>query len=244
MKISKDDLYFFNQGRLFDSYRIFGAHLVKFEDGSIKGTRFTVWAPHAKEVNVMGEFNNYQAWVHNLTMVDSTGIWSLYVEGATEWNMYKYQIKTHDGRELYKSDPYAFFSSERPETLSKIYDLDGYSWNDSTYMTQRNNEPSYENQMSIYELHVGSWMVKPDGTFNKYNELVDLLIPYLLENGFTHVELMPIVEHPLDQSWGYQGTGYYSATSRFGVPKDLMYFVDKCHQNNIKVILDWVPGHI
>ena len=244
MKISKDDLYFFNQGKLFDSYRIFGAHLVKFEDGSIKGTRFTVWAPHAKEVNVMGEFNNYQAWVHNLTMVDSTGIWSLYVEGATEWNMYKYQIKTHDGRELYKSDPYAFFSSERPETLSKIYDLDGYSWNDSTYMTQRNNEPSYENQMSIYELHVGSWMVKPDGTFNKYNELVDLLIPYLLENGFTHVELMPIVEHPLDQSWGYQGTGYYSATSRFGVPKDLMYFVDKCHQNSIKVILDWVPGHI
>jgi len=244
MPVNKDDLYFYNQGKLYDSYRIFGAHLIKDSDGNIEGTRFTVWAPHAKEVNVLGEFNNYQAWVHNLVKVDDTGIWSIVVKDALEWHMYKYQIKTFDGRELYKSDPYAFYSSERPETMSKIYDLEGYNWNDSKYMENRSNERSYENQMSIYELHVGSWMVKPNGDFNKYNELVDYLIPYLLENGFTHVELMPIIEHPLDQSWGYQGTGYYSATSRFGVPKDLMYFVDKCHQNNIKVILDWVPGHI
>jgi len=244
MFITKDDLYFYNQGKLYDSYRIFGAHLIKNEDGTIKGTRFTVWAPHAKEVNVLGEFNNYQAWVHNLTKIDDTGVWSILVESAQEWHLYKYQIKTHDGRELYKSDPYAFFSAERPETMSKVYDLEGYNWNDSVYMLERNQSPSYEEQMSIYEVHVGSWMTKPTGDFNKYNELVDHLIPYLLENGYTHVELMPIVEHPLDQSWGYQGTGYYSATSRFGVPKDLMYFVDRCHQNNIKVILDWVPGHI
>ena len=244
MFVSKDDLYFFNQGKLYDSYRIFGAHLIKDEQGNHKGTRFTVWAPHAKEVNVLGEFNGYQAWIHNLTKIDSSGVWSIVIEEALEWHMYKYQIKTFDDRELYKSDPYAFFSSERPETLSKIYDLDGYIWNDEHYMNNRNNDASYDNQMSIYEVHVGTWMTKPDGTFHKYNELVDHLIPYLLENGFTHVELMPIVEHPLDQSWGYQGTGYYSATSRFGVPKDLMYFVDKCHQNNIKVILDWVPGHI
>jgi len=244
MVMNKDDLYYFNQGKLYDAYRIFGAHVVKNEQNKIIGTRFTVWAPHAKEVNVLGEFNDYQAWVHNLTKVDNAGIWSLYVEGAMEWHMYKYQIKTFDGRELYKSDPYAFFSSERPETMSKIYDLQGYHWNDADYMNNRNQERSYSNQMSIYEVHVGSWMIKPDGTFHKYNELVEHLIPYLLENGYTHVELMPVVEHPLDQSWGYQGTGYVSATSRFGVPKDLMYFVDKCHQHNIKVIFDWVPGHI
>ncbi len=244
MNYTKDDLYFYNQGKLYDSYRIFGAHINKDKQNNIIGTTFTVWAPHAKEVNVLGEFNGYQAWVHNLQKVDDSGIWSLFVEDAKEWHMYKYQIKTHDGRELYKSDPYAFFSAERPETMSKIYDLDGYHWNDSQYMNQRNNDRSYNNQMSIYELHVGSWMTKPDGTFHKFNELVDQLIPYLLEQGFTHLELMPVYEHPLDQSWGYQGTGYYSATSRFGVPKDLMYLVDICHQNNIKVILDWVPGHI
>ena len=242
--ISKDDLYYFNQGKLYDSYRIFGAHILKDKSGKFKGTRFTVWAPHALEVNVMGEFNDYQAWVHNLNKIDDSGIWSITIKDAYEWNSYKYEIKTYDGRNLYKSDPYAFFSSERPETLSKIYDLDGYEWNDFDFLEKRNQNNPYESQMSIYEIHLGSWMTKPGGGFNKYNELVDLLIPYLLDNNFTHVELMPVVEHPLDQSWGYQGTGYFSATSRYGVPKDLMYFIDQCHKNNIGVILDWVPGHI
>jgi 1,4-alpha-glucan branching enzyme len=244
MIFSKDDLYFFNQGKLYDAYRIFGAHLETDKDGHFCGTRFTVWAPHAKEVSVMGEFNGYQAWVHNLAKVDSAGIWSLFVKDAKEWHQYKYEIKTHDGRTLYKVDPYAFFSAERPEQMSKIYNLEGYYWNDQTYMKNRHKQNPYQEQMSIYELHLGTWMNKPDGNPHKYNELVDHLIPYLLGNGFTHVELMPVTEHPLDQSWGYQGTGYYSATSRYGVPKDLMYFIDKCHQNNIKVILDWVPGHI
>jgi len=244
MNYTKEDLYFFNQGKLFDAYRIFGAHLKKDKDGSILGTTFTVWAPRAKEVSVMGEFNQYQAWVHNLKKVDESGIWSLFIESAKEWHMYKYEIKTYDGRTLYKSDPYAFFSSERPETMSKVYDLEGYQWKDSKYMNTRNNNRSYESQMSIYELHLGSWMKKPTEDFNKFNELVDLLIPYLIENGYTHVEFMPVYEHPLDQSWGYQGTGYFSASSRFGVPKDLMYLIDQCHQNDIKVILDWVPGHI
>jgi 1,4-alpha-glucan branching enzyme len=244
MRFTQEDLYFFNQGKLYDSYRVFGAHVIKNKKGEITGTEFTVWAPHAKEVNVLGEFNGYQAWVHNLKKVDDSGVWSLVVDQAYQWHMYKYQIKTYDGRELYKSDPYAFFSSERPETMSKIYDLEGYEWQDKDYMNHRNDKPSYHEQMSIYELHLGTWRTKPDGSLHKYNELVDQLIPYLLENGFTHVEFMPIVEHPLDQSWGYQGTGYYSATSRFGVPKDLMYLIDQCHQHNIKVILDWVPGHI
>lgn len=239
---TKEDLYFFSQGKLYDSYRIFGAHLT--EENNEQGTRFTVWAPHAKEVNVMGEFNNYQAWVHNLQRVDDSGIWSLFVKDAKEWHKYKYQIKTFDGRELYKSDPYAYFSSERPETMSKIYQLEGYEWQDHSYMSNRHKEVSYQNPMNIYELHLGSWMTKPDGSFHKFNELVDLLIPYLQQQEYTHVEFMPLYEHPLDQSWGYQGTGYFSATSRFGVPKDLMYLIDQCHQNHIKVILDWVPGHI
>jgi 1,4-alpha-glucan branching enzyme len=242
--ISKEDLYFFNQGKLFDSYRIFGAHILKDKSGKFTGTRFTVWAPHAKEVNVMGEFNDYQSWVHNLKKIDDVGIWSITIADAYEWNSYKYEIKTFDGRNLYKSDPYAFFSSERPETLSKIYDIEGYQWNDNDFLEKRNQKNPYESQMSIYEIHLGSWMTKPNGNFNKYNELVDLLIPYLLENNFTHIELMPVYEHPLDQSWGYQGTGYFSATSRYGVPKDLMYLIDKCHEFNIGVILDWVPGHI
>ncbi len=244
MVVTKDDLYFFNQGKLYDAYRIFGAHLKKDKDGNILGTSFTVYAPHAKEVSVMGQFNDFQAWVHNLKKVDTSGIWSLFIENAKEWHEYKYEIKTFDGRTLYKADPYAFFSAERPEQMSKVYDLEGYEWNDKSYMNKRNNQKPYNTQMSIYELHLGTWMNQPDGTPHKYNELVDLLIPYLLENGFSHLELMPVTEHPLDQSWGYQGTGYYSATSRYGVPKDLMYLVDKCHQNNIKVILDWVPGHI
>ena len=242
--INKEDLYFFGLGKLYDAYRIFGAHLKKDKDGTILGTEFTVYAPHAKEVSVLGEFNGYQAWVHNLTKVDEYGIWQLFIDSAKEWHEYKYEIKTYDGRTLYKADPYAFYSSERPAQMSKVYDLEGYAWQDQDYMKTRNIEKSYDHQMSIYEVHLGTWMQRPDGTFNKYNEMVDLLLPYLLENGFTHVELMPVTEHPLDQSWGYQGTGYYSATSRYGVPKDLMYLVDQCHQHNIKVILDWVPGHI
>ena len=235
MSISKEDLYFYNQGKLHDAYRIFGAHLQKDKEGNILGTRFTVWAPHAKEVSVLGEFNDYQAWVHNLAKIDESGIWELFIQEAKEWHKYKYEIKTFDGRSLYKSDPYGFFSNERPDTMSKIYDLEGYEWNDKDYMKSRNNERSYNHQMSIYEMHAGTWMTKPDGSPHKFNGLVDVLIPYLLENNFTHVEFLPLYEHPLDQSWGYQGTGYYCATSRFGVPKDLMYLIDQLH---------WVPGHI
>jgi 1,4-alpha-glucan branching enzyme len=239
-----EDLYFFNQGQLYDAYRHFGAHLKYDEDGNPAGVEFTVWAPHAKEVSVMGEFNGFQAWMHNLAKIDEAGVWRLLVPDAREWHRYKYEIKTWDGRTLYKVDPYAFFSGERPEQMSKVYNLDGYVWNDEDYMTNRGKVRPYDHPVQIYEVHLGTWMTKPDGTYHKYNELVDHLIPYLLEHGFTHVELMPVTEHPLDQSWGYQGTGYYSATSRYGVPKDLMYFVDQCHQHGIGVILDWVPGHI
>lgn len=239
-----DTLYYFNQGELIDAYYHFGAHLIKDHEGKIVKTTFTVYAPHAKAVNLVGEFNQYQNWVHQMTKVDNAGIFHIEIPENLEWNTYKYEIHTHDGRVLYKSDPYAFFSAERPDTVSKVYDIEGYDWQDDDYMHQRDNDSPYEQPILIYEVHLGTWMQKPGGGFHKYNELVDLLIPYLKEQGYTHVELMPIIEHPFDGSWGYQGTGYYSATSRHGVPKDLMYFVDQCHQNNIKVILDWVPGHI
>lgn len=242
--MNREDLYFFNQGELYDAYRIFGAHIVKNDVGEHQGVRFTVWAPHAKKVSVLGEFNDYQSWVHNLAKVDESGIWELTIATAKEWHEYQYEIVTHDNRTIYKADPYAFFSGERPSQLSKVYDLDGYQWKDTLYMENRHKERSYDHQMSIYEMHLGSWMNQPGDVPHKYNELVHHLIPYLKENGFTHVEFMPLIEHPLDQSWGYQGTGYYSATSRFGVPKDLMYLIDELHKNNIKVILDWVPGHI
>ncbi len=244
MRIRNEDLYYFNQGKLHDAYRLFGAHIKKDEHGNHLGVRFTVWAPHAKEVNVMGDFNGFQAWVHNLQKIDDSGIWSLFIDTAREWDSYKYQIKTFDGRELYKVDPYGFYSGLRPEQMSKVYDIDGYKWNDTTYIKNRNKKDLYESRISIYEVHLGSWMTKPDGSLHKYNELVDLLIPYVKENGFTHIELMPVTEHPLDASWGYQGVGYYSASSRFGVPKDLMYLIDQCHQNDIGIILDFVPGHI
>ena len=243
-KLNADTLYFFNQGELNDAYQHFGAHLVKDQKGNITHTRFTVYAPHAKAVNLVGEFNDYQNWIHQMTKIDASGVYRIEIPENLEWKAYKYEIHTHDGRVLYKSDPYAYFSAYRPDTVSKVYDIEGYQWSDQAYMSEREAFNPYQEPMLIYELHLGTWMQKPGGEFHKYNELVDHLIPYLLKQGYTHVELMPIIEHPFDGSWGYQGTGYYSATSRYGVPKDLMYFIDQCHQNNLKVILDWVPGHI
>ena len=239
-----DTLYYFNQGELKDAYEHFGAHLVKNDQGAIIATRFTVYAPHAKAVSVVGEFNDYQDWVHQLSKLDDSGVWRIEIPHNLEWKQYKYMIETHRGAKLYKADPYAFYSSNRPETTSKVYDLEGYEWGDDAYLATRDDAHPYNQPVSIYELHVGSWMQKPGGGFHTFAELVDLLIPYLKRNHFTHLELMPVYEHPLDMSWGYQGTGYYSVTSRYGVPKDLMYLVDRCHQENIRVILDWVPGHM
>ena len=242
--IHGDTLYYFNQGQLKDAYRHFGAHLIRNDKGEITLTRFTVYAPHAVSVSVVGEFNGYQDWVHQMTRIDDAGIWRIEIPQNLEWQTYKYRIETVGGGKLYKADPYAFYSSLRPETTSKVYDLEGYEWHDEAFMKTRHLHPPYDAPVSIYELHVGTWMQKPGGGYHTFAELVDLLIPYLKKHHFTHVELMPIYEHPLDASWGYQGTGYYAVTSRYGVPKDLMYFVDQCHQHDIRVLLDWVPGHI
>ncbi len=238
------DLYLFNEGKLKEAYKHFGSHLVKDKSNKIKGTEFRVYAPHAKIVSVVGEFNNWDSTTHVMKKEDDMGIYSIYIPNVLEWARYKYCIVTAHNETIFKADPYACFADERPETSSKVYDIEGYVWHDSKYLNKRRKRNHFEEKLSIYEFHVGSWMTKPDGSFNKYNELVDLLIPYIKEHGYSHIEMMPVVEHPLDESWGYQGTGYYAATSRYGVPKDLMYLIDKCHENNIGVIMDWVPGHI
>ena len=238
------NLYLFNQGKLTEAYNLFGAHLIKNEKGEIEGTMFRVYAPFARIVSVIGDFNNWDSRVHVLNRIDDAGIYELYIPGVGEWAKYRYVIVTQDNRTLFKSDPYGFFSDNRPETCSKVYDIDGYYWHDKEYLERRKNSDHLHEPINIYEMNIGSWMKKPDGSFNKFNELPPLLIPYLKEMGFNTVEFMPLIEFPLDESWGYQGTGYYSVTSRYGVPKDLMYLIDELHKNNIKVILDWVPGHI
>jgi 1,4-alpha-glucan branching enzyme len=243
-KISDFDLFLFNEGKLEGAYHHFGSRLVKDELGQHQGVVFTVYAPHARAVSVVGDFNHWDSQTHAMAKVDEFGIWRLFVPGLGEWSKYKYCILTSYGQTLFKADPYAFFSDFRPETASKVYDIEGYVWNDQNYLNQRRTGDPRHKPLSVYEVHLGTWMTKPGGIYHKYNELVDYLIPYVKAHGFTHIEVLPLTEHPLDESWGYQGTGYYSATARYGVPKDLMYLIDQCHQNDIGVILDWVPGHI
>jgi len=242
--ITEKELYLFNEGKLHQSFHHFGSHLIKDELNQIQGISFTVYAPHAKIISVVGDFNNWDSRTHVMKKIDNFGVFSLEIPGLSEWTRYKYCIVTSYGQTIFKADPYAYFSDNRPDTSSKAYDIDGFVWSDEDYLEKRKSVDPFTSPLSIYEVHLGSWMTKPEATFHKYNELVEYLIPYLKAHGFSHVELMPIVEHPLDESWGYQGTGYFSATSRYGVPKDLMYLIDCLHKENIGVIMDWVPGHI
>ena len=235
------DVHLYHEGNLFRSYSIFGAHQVTVE--GIEGVRFCVWAPHAKGVSVVGDFNKWNGSQHSMVKVNEEGIWMTFIPELEQGTIYKYEIITQSNQKKLKADPYAFFSEVRPNTASIVYSLAGYKWNDQYWRRKKKQQNIYERPLCIYELHAGSWRTHEDGSLYTYSELAQELIPYIAEQGFTHIELLPVIEHPLDRSWGYQGTGYYSATSRYGTPKELMNFIDECHQNNIGVLLDWVPGH-
>ncbi|MCC5911151.1 MAG: 1,4-alpha-glucan branching protein GlgB [Clostridiaceae bacterium] len=235
------DTYLFHEGTHYQSYKIMGAHLIEEEDK--KGVRFTVWAPNAKDVRVVGDFNRWQGENHPMKKVKNSSLWWIFIEGLKEGDLYKYEIHTYDHRVCMKSDPYGFYAELRPNTASIIYSLEGYKWRDTMWRNRKNRKNHLHEAMAIYEVHLGSWRRKEDGSFYSYREIADELVDYVCEIGYTHIELMPVMEHPLDGSWGYQTVGYYAVTSRYGTPHDFMYLVDKFHEKGIGVILDWVPGH-
>ena len=231
-------LYLFNKGENARAYEYLGAHFC--EDGSVV---FRVWAPNAVSVSVVGEFNGWQGGASPMYMVEDSGVWETTIAGLKVYDTYKYAIRTKDGRELFKCDPFAFHAETRPANASKLYDIEGYKWHDSKWLEKRKNTSVYESPVNIYEVHAGSWKQYDDGNFLSYRAMADELIPYVKDMGYTHIEFMPLSEYPFDGSWGYQVTGYFAPTSRYGTPHDLMYLVDKCHQAGIGVIMDWVPAH-
>jgi 1,4-alpha-glucan branching enzyme len=233
-------IFLFHQGNNQEAYRYFGAHLTRQEDA--EGAIFRVWAPHAKGVSVVGDFNSWVPGSHPMQKV-SEGVWELFIPGICQYDIYKFCITTAADELLFKSDPYAFHAETRPSNGSKVYDISGYPWADDAWMAQRRRQDIVNSPISIYELHAGSWRTKENNVPYNYAELADVLIPYIQQMGYTHVELMPITEYPFDGSWGYQVTGYFAPTSRYGTPKDFMAFVDKLHGAGIGVILDWVPAH-
>ncbi len=230
-------LYLFHQGTNYTAYEYLGAHFTR-KDGD-NGVVFRVWAPNAKSVSVVGDFNNWNIDADKMHKISSEGVYECFVKGAKEFDCYKFAVSNFET--VLKADPYAFHSETPSGTASKIYNLDGYCWGDGEYILKKS--PSYSLPMNVYEVNLASWKRKANGDYLSYRELAKDLVNYVVKAGYTHVEIMPISEYPFDGSWGYQVTGYYSITSRFGTPKDFMYLVDCFHQNNIGVILDWVPGH-
>jgi 1,4-alpha-glucan branching enzyme len=235
------DIYLFNAG---DHHRIhdkLGAHFA--EVNGIGGVQFAVWAPAARSVSVIGSFNNWDRRSHAMRTLGSSGIWEIFIPGLQEGELYKFQVKTQQGFVLDKGDPYGFEMELRPLTASKVNFLTGYTWNDDAWLSWRKDADHLGLPMSVYEAHPGSWQRGENNRWLSYRELAGRLVPYLKKEGFTHVEFLPVMEHPFDGSWGYQVTGYFAPTSRYGSPADFMYLVDHCHQNGIGVILDWVPAH-
>jgi 1,4-alpha-glucan branching enzyme len=242
--LSDFDLHLFGEGKLYKAYDKLGAHRCTHE--GVQGVNFAVWAPNAKRVSVVGTFNDWDGRRHPMRARGGVGIWELFLPGMGEGELYKYEILPQGGGAPFtKADPFATAAEYRPKTASLVYDVSQHKWRDTTWMEERKTGDPLKKPVSIYEVHLGSWkrVVEEGNRWLTYRELGESLVPYVKDMGFTHIELMPIVEHPFDGSWGYQATGYFAPTSRFGTPEDFMEFVDVCHQSGIGVIMDWAPAH-
>jgi 1,4-alpha-glucan branching enzyme len=240
--ISEYDIYLFNQGRHWHVYRILGAHHQEID--GVQGVQFAVWAPNAERVSVVSDFNQWDGRRHPMQSIGSSGVWALFIPEIDTEIPYKFEIRNREtGQIQTKADPYAQQFEMRPKTASLVSKPSTFQWNDKSWINKREKAEWLHEPMSIYEVHLGSWQRNDENNFLGYKELADRLIPYVRSLGFTHIELLPITEHPFDDSWGYQSLGYFAPTSRFGTPDDFRYFVDQCHENNIGVLLDWVPAH-
>ncbi len=237
------DLHLFAEGQHWQLYEKLGAHLT--EVGGVRGTSFHVWAPNAQRVSVVGEFNGWDGRRNPMRKLLGCGVWELFIPAVAEGDHYKFEVKQSHGGIVLKSDPFAFFGQHGPSTASLVFDLHRYQWDDAAWMEERKSKEWHRTPMSIYEVHLGSWQrkVEEDNRFFSYRELADTLLPYAVEMGYTHLELLPVAEHPFDGSWGYQVCGYFAPTSRHGNPDEFRYFIDRCHQAGLGIILDWVPGH-
>ncbi len=238
------DIHLLAEGKHYRSYERLGAHLAEVD--GVAGTSFAVWAPNAKQVSVIGDFNGWDPTAHPMQCRPEAGAWECFVPGVGIGALYKYRIVSrHNTYQVDKADPYGFATEIRPQTASKVWDLSRYQWHDGQWMTERSRRNTYDEPISIYEVHLGSWMRVPEegSRWLTYREIAERLAQYVTEMGYTHVELLPITEHPFDGSWGYQTVGYFAPTSRFGTPDDFMFFVDMLHRRGIGVIADWVPAH-
>ncbi|WP_405740218.1 1,4-alpha-glucan branching protein GlgB [Anaerovibrio slackiae] len=241
-QLTEYDTFLFHQGTNCRAYEMLGAHLT--EENGEKGVRFTVWAPNAKEVSVVGEFNHWDTRVNKMSKIDDGEIWKIFIPGIKEGDVYKYAIMPqHGGPHIMKADPYGYHAEVAPATASRVYDMNHYEWQDAEWQEKKKRTQSYGQPMLTYEVHLGSWRRTPEGNQLSYRDMAEQLVNYAKEMNYTHIEFMPLCEHPYEGSWGYQATGYYAATSRFGTPDDLRYLIDKAHQAGIGVIMDWVPGH-
>jgi 1,4-alpha-glucan branching enzyme len=234
-------LYLFHEGTQTQAYTLFGAH-PREQDGQW-GTRFAVWAPHAINVWIEGDFNQWCGNGFRMERITDSGVWFLFVPGVGAGALYKYAIQHVSGEIRVKADPFAFAAELRPSTASRVVDAGDFHWTDDAWFARQQQNPIYSRPLNIYEVHLGSWRRGADGSFLNYRELAHSLVDYAVEMGYTHLELLPVAEHPLDMSWGYQQTGYYAVTSRYGSPEDFMYFVNRAHERGLGVLLDWVPGH-
>ena len=242
-QLTEYDQFLFGEGNHHRIYNKLGSHPLELE--GVSGTLFAVWAPNAKRVSVVGDFNQWNGLNNQMNLIGNSGIWELFVPGVSEGMLYKYEIKSSNNEVYLKSDPFGFAMEKRPATASVITDLNGFEWTDQNWLEERRKSDRLKQPINIYEVHLGSWKrIAEEGERSlSYTELADRLIPYAKEMGYTHLELMPVAEHPLDGSWGYQVSGYFAPTSRYGSPHQFMKFIDRCHAAGLGVILDWVPGH-